>query len=117
MTIADFKTRFPEFSAVDDTRISLFIEDAEAEMSESAWGTLYSKGLAYLTAHLLTIGTKTGAGNSAPSNVLQSHSVEGVSESFAVPSMSEYNSTLSSTSYGAEYVRLRRLISAGALSV
>lgn len=116
MTAADFKTRFPEFSTVDDTRIELFIADAILEMSAAAWGTLYEKGQAYLTAHLLTMATSTESGNSGTLNALASHSVEGVSESFAVPS-SDGSNTYQATAYGQEYYRLVKIISIGNVSI
>lgn len=116
ITPADFKARFTEFASVEDTRVQLFIDDAELEMSESAWGNIYDKGLAYLTAHLLTISDLTASGNSGSLNALASRAVDGVSESFATPTMDD-NNNIASTSYGQEYARLLRLIGRGAYVV
>ena len=116
ITPADFKVRFPEFSEVDDERIQLFIDDAIPELSESVWGNLYDKGLAYLSAHFLTLGTISSSGDSGSLNALASHSVEGVSESFAVPNQdSGINSSFNSTKYGQEYYRLLKLLGIGAV--
>jgi len=119
ITPTDFKARFPEFSLIDDVRVQIFIDDAALEMSESAWNILYNKGLAYLTAHLLTIANKSEAngGSGGTNNPVASHSVEGVSESFAVPTLDDATNNITSTSYGQEYARLLRLIGRGAFVV
>ena len=118
MTPLDIKARFTEFSSIDDARIQIFIDDATLEMSESVWGSLYNKGLAYFTAHLLTISGKTASGNSGSLNTVASKAVEGVSQSFTTPSdISVKNSSYLSTAYGQEYYRLLKLVSKGIRSV
>lgn len=117
ITAADFKTRFTEFASVDDARINLFIADAVLELNEAAWGSLYNKGLLYLTAHLLQIGTNTANGNSGSVSQVASQSVEGVSISYNAIGQNSSTSDLSflSTAYGQEYARLKKIISTGAI--
>jgi|AntRauTorckE6833_2_1112554.scaffolds.fasta_scaffold154254_2 hypothetical protein len=110
-----FKTRFPEFFETDDERVQLFIGDAVAELSESAWGTRYDVGICYLAAHLLAIGIATELGDPSGLSPLASGGADGLSASFA---KSAYTNTSQeywqSTSYGKEFMRLKRTLFAGA---
>lgn len=105
-----FITRFPEFTAVAEARIQLFLDEALLEIRESDWGAFYNKGLNLYTAHLLTLGNQTsaaagGAGGSlAP---ITSRAVGDVSISFANPATSGWDQAwLCSTSYGQEFYNL-----------
>ena len=111
MTPSEFKDRYPEFSAVADSRVTMFLDDAALELDVFRWGGFYLRGLAALAAHLLTIGTE---GMGSPSGAVSSRSVGDVSVSFAVDAS---NDVLASTAYGREYIRLRRFAGVGALVI
>lgn len=118
ITPADFKTRFPEYTSVDDARIQLFIDDAVLEIDEAAWGDLYDKGLLYLTAHFLTIAESTSSGNSGGVAQTASQSVDGVSIAYATPSADSASaSVFASTAYGQEFMRLKKLLGPAVYSV
>lgn len=106
-----FKTRFPEFDSVTDARIDLFIADAVVELEESSWGTRYDIALSYLTAHLLALANETASGNTGGIGPVASASADGLSVSYSRPT---YSSTTSayweSTSYGREFMRIKRTI-------
>lgn len=112
LTPAAFKARYPAFAETLDATIQAAIDDAVLEMNAAMWGSLYDRGAYALTAHLLTVSN--GAG-SAPIGGVVSRSVGDVSVTFAQRSTAMDD--LGSTSYGCEYVRLRKLISGGALHV
>jgi len=122
MTAEEFKLRFPEFAAVPDGRVDLFIADATIELCPTRWGARYEKGLAYLAAHYLAIALKNEAAGGAGSTVspLASRSVGDVSVSFATGSSGSagkgeefYNST----AYGQEYWALMQLVGIGVVVV
>lgn len=119
MTPTEFKARFPEFDSVDDSRIQVFIDDAELELDEGVWGTWYEKGLAYLTAHFLTIANQTAAGASGSTGgPVASRSVGDVSISFARgASTGATEDYFNSTSYGQEYFRMVNIVGVRALAV
>lgn len=113
MTIdpASFKIRFPEFDSVDDTRIQLFLDDAEVILNPVFWGDKYDMGQAYLAAHFLVIGTNSEAGSTSPSSGVASKSVDGVSISYNNPTPnSEADAYYLSTSYGQRYLALRKTL-------
>ncbi len=118
---ATFKIRFPEFSSVADSRVQFFLDDAELEVGEAAWGTLYEKGVFLLAAHLLKLDqirqdTDTDSGDSG-SNVT-SRSVGDVSVSFAkATAQSVTDDWYLQTSYGVEYLRLKRRMGMGCVAV
>ena len=121
MTIsaANFKLRYTEFDSVDDARVEIFLDDAALEISESIWGTLYSRGVYALTAHLLTLNDKSAAGGgSSTVGPVTSRAVGDVSVSFGLAAVkSKSDEYLGSTLYGSEYLRLKGLICHGAIAI
>lgn len=124
-TVADFRTRFPEFS--DDTdfpdaRVQLFLDDAAncyMGTTESRWCDKYDFAQAYLAAHLLKIGTDQEAGaSSANSGPINSKSAGGVSVTRTSSDMSNVSGTeawISTTSYGRQYLNIRNTCFVGTI--
>ena len=122
LTPADFKARYPEFDSVDDARIQTFLDEAQLEVGEVPWGTLYEKGVFLLTAHLVVIDQRnqTSSGSGVPSpGQLASRKVGDVAVSFATQTTSPDGSDewYLSSSYGAEYLRLKKRKGIGAVAV
>ena len=109
VTPADIKTRFPEFVDVDDNRIQLFIDDATATATVNTKCPNSDLMIAYLTAHLLTLGTQTEAGDTTPIQTIASESVGDVSRSFGgTTSASSNDNFYTGTAYGMRYLDLRK---------
>ena len=107
VTPADIKLRFPEFATVDDARIQLFIDDATDTVNTKCHNS--DLMVAYLTAHLLTLGTQTEAGDTTPIQTIASESVGDVSRSFGgTTSASSNDNFYTGTSYGMRYLDLRK---------
>ena len=115
-TIADFRSRFPEFASdVDypDGRVQLFLTDAQTlymGTGETRWGNRYNIAQAYLAAHLLYTAEAAEAGDaSATVGAISSKSVDGVSVSRAVTSRDNSfgDDALSTTYYGQQYLVIR----------
>ena len=107
------KALFPEFSAVNDVRIQALLDIANLSVSQKVWGSAYAPGMAYLVAHLLKrSGAATGvSGGSSNAGTVSSEKVGELQRSYSAPggsSSSGEDSLLSTTSYGMEYLRLRR---------
>lgn len=121
LTPADFKIRFPEFEEIDNTRIQFFLNDAVLEVSESAWGTLYEKGVMSLSAHLLSISQSNQEDDDSDDGEtgnITSKSIGDVSYSFAkATSESSSDDWYLQTSYGAEYLRLKKRVGMGIVAV
>jgi hypothetical protein len=118
ITPADFKVRFPEFISVADSRIQLFIVDAELELNVLKWCDRYDKGISYLTAHYLSIALKTATGLTGSVNPVASRSVGDVSISFANKSSeSQTEAYYNSTVYGQEYWNMLQFVGLGAAVV
>ena len=104
-----FKIRFPEFDGVADARVQLFIDDADSELSESAWGEKYERAVSYLAAHLLALGQETASGNVNGLSPIASASADGLSTGFAKTAYTDVSmGQWESTSYGRELLRLKR---------
>ena len=114
MVIAsDFKARFTEFNSVDDARIDLFIEDAYLQVG-STWGKLQDLGVLYLSAHLLTLATKSASGISSAVDTVASKSVEGVSISYATQSpTNDKQAYYMTTTYGQRFLELSKMVNVG----
>jgi hypothetical protein len=107
MTPAQFKDRFAEFATVSDSRIQLFLDEAALSVNVSLWGIKADLGQAYLAAHLLTIDKRGGSG---AAGMVTSEKVGDLSRNYAAPNTGALDPTLSATSYGIEFLRLRRSI-------
>ena len=84
-TLANFRILFPEFDAIDDVRIQLYIDDAIDELSKANWGKCWGKAVLYYAAHQLQLsidrieaGGDSGGGSGSQIGVLTSAVVEGV---------------------------------------
>lgn len=114
VTPSGFKIRFPEFALVEDARIQLFLDDSETEINLDTWGDYYDRGISYLTAHLLTIATKTAGGVSSEmlGNVIRKKVGE-IEIAYADPGVvGSYNAGFfQNTAYGIEFSRLCELVS------
>jgi hypothetical protein len=89
-------------SSLSDDEIQTFLDLAKAWVGEAAWGSKYPVALAYMAAHLATLSSQKGAGQ------MTSESVGPVSKSYA--SHGGSGDELSTTSYGATFLSLRKSI-------
>ena len=106
MTPVLIKTYFPEFASTSDAFIQLYIDQAILCVNVNRWGNKSEWGIAYLTAHLLTIINRGGSGQSG---AVTQESVGDLSRSYGtVTPINE--SEYSTTNYGREYLRLRKTI-------
>ena len=117
-TPANFKTRFPEFSSIDDARIQIFIDDSLLVLNETTWGTLYSLAVCYLTAHYLALGEASSGGDEGTVGPVASQAVDGTSISFnSFSPTSEFSSFYNSTQYGQRFYTLIKSLGVMAVSV
>lgn len=100
------KELFPEFESEPDSRISILISIASKSVSEGVWGDLTDPATGYLTAHLLAMSKRGASGGSGPVTM---EKVGELSRGYGQLSV-DGNAELASTVYGAEYLRLRRMI-------
>lgn len=123
-TVADIRLRFEEFSDVDmysDAKIQMMIEDSILVYmgdQESRWCGKYNYAQAYLVAHLLKSATDSAAGDSnSKAGSITSKSAGGVSVTRGSVSKdrSDQDDFLSSTSYGQQFLIVRRSCFAGVL--
>lgn len=120
LTPADFKIRYPEFDSVLDARVQFMLDDAALEVSEARWGTLNEKGVMLLAAHLLSIDQDNNDSDddSGGEGNLASKSIGDVSYSFSkATSESSSDDWYLSTSYGSEYLRLKKRVGMGVVAV
>lgn len=116
-----FKARYPEFSALDDTIVQTALDDADEEINVDVWGTRAAKGESALAAHLLvTRGALNdpGATGMQGSGPVQNMKVGDVSLSFDVNAIARgveqgLEVALATTKYGLEYTRLLKSLAAG----
>lgn len=105
VTAADVKEIATEFAAVADSRVSLFLSEAETRTNRGNWGRKADRGVIYLTAHLLEMDALQ---SSAPAGPLKSRRVHDVAWAYADSAFSDDG--LSSTAWGRRHLELRGLI-------
>lgn len=127
VSVADFRSSFPEFSDVadyPDTNIQYWLDFEKLMFNEARWGDLMPKGVMLFAAHNLSLqrgriqAAASGRAPGAATGVLSSKSVSKVSASYDVGVAAEegagvYNLTV----YGQQYIHLARLIGAGPVQI
>lgn len=106
----EFNEIFPEFNHIGSTRRRFLYDSAENNVSEKAFGGVYTEAVYYLAAHKMTcLGTEqAGEGN------VQSEKAGDLSRTYSNVSGEE---DLSSTKYGLEFLRLRKSKVVGAMAL
>lgn len=116
-TLADFRTRFPEFESISDAVVELNIDDAELEVS-TGFGTYQDVATLFLAAHFLVLSTDAASGANGSVGGLASDSVDGVSQSFVTAAAKNQNDQLlSSTVYGQRFLAYRDKVSVGNVQI
>lgn len=108
ITVADIKTRFPEFAGLDDGVIAQYLAEAERNHNAGQWGGKSDDGLAYQTAHLLACFA-AGEDSEPGSGPISSEREGEVAVSYAVSDRVK-DSAFGSTKYGRWYLELRKTI-------
>jgi len=94
----------PEFATKDDSVVQVFLDRAALYLSESVFGTLYDTAVLYLAAHMMTI-TFRGSGDAGK---IVKKKVGDIEVQYSNNSAKGAAETLSETSYGREFMRIRR---------
>lgn len=106
ITASQLKATFPEFSAVAEATIDIWIAQAGNRIADAAWGVKRDDGALFLTAHLLKLsidGSVHDAGPVSSEKTLSTSASYSVGDAFT-------NDALGSTSYGRYYIGLRRTV-------
>ena len=102
------RTVAPEFNGVSDEIVQTWIELTAEILSKTAFGTQYPQALVYLTAHRMKMGA---FGNIADRTGVVSYTEGATSVSFGNNTgVAGAESSLSFTTYGMEYLRLKQTI-------
>lgn len=113
-TVAQFKARFPEYSAVDELRVQLFLDDVALIMgAESRWLSFFDVVQAYYAAHFLTIAEQTESGDSGITAPTKRQEVDDVVIESAVGDVEPTFDELYSTAYGKRVIFYRKICFAG----
>ncbi len=118
MTLAEFLAIFPEFTSFNPARITFWLSVTVNMIDPTRWGALSQQGQALLTAHFAMIDQQN---QNAPTQgqvngPISSKSVAGVSvtkdtQAVVMEKAGHYNAT----NYGQQYVRLMKMMGAGAV--
>lgn len=106
VTVAYFRTLFPEFTKISDAALEIWISIVVTRVPASVWGTNTTYGQALLLAHMLTASGKAGLGSGG--GAVTAESVGDLSRSFATLGEGTGDQELLTTRYGQDFVALRR---------
>lgn len=107
LTVAVFRTLFPEFTKVTDAALEVWLPIAASRVPYTIWTTNTLYATALLLAHMLTASGKSGLGSGG--GAVTSESVGDLSRGFAtvgIPGGGDQE--LETTRYGQDFVALRR---------
>lgn len=115
MTAADFLNKFPEFQAVDETRIKIGLDEASLQITEKIWGRFYEVGVLHLAAHILAMQgalSTEATNNPQPLREIGSKAVGSLSVSYT-SGKTGFESESGSyylTKYGQRFLELKKLV-------
>lgn len=109
LTVAEFKEIFPQFASIADVAIQFHLDCLS--VSESVFGDCYKRAAYLLLAHVVT-EIIVRAGSSGP---VTSERVGNLAKTYGTSANS--SSSLSTTSYGVEYLRLVKLHASGGTTI
>lgn len=115
-TVAEFKTRFPEFAAVAEATVQMVLDEATADVGPTWLERDRTPGVLHLTAHLLTAQgsgvSGAGGGGAAVTGAIKRRKVGDTETEFAgVAGGAATGGALDfyrSTAYGVRYLSLMR---------
>lgn len=120
LTLGSFRARFPEFGAIADATVQVYIDDALADLEQGIWGSESNadRATAFLAAHrLATELDSAGGATTGQVGALASATADGVSSTYVMPEgLSGDDLALWSTAYGQRFLDLRRRYVMGFLS-
>lgn len=115
--VDEFKLRYPQFSEISDSLISIYLHDAKTEVSAPRWGKLYKRGLFALVAHFLKLRELSDINEGYAAKNVVSESAGGLSVTYGQVSADGSLADYHLTAYGKEYMRLLALVGIGVLVV
>ena len=108
------RTIAPEFEELEDTVLQTWLDLTQPLVSKSAFGAAYEQAVAYLAAHRMKmagLGAEGAFGNIADRAGVVSYTEGATSVSFGNNTgVAGVESSLSLTTYGMEYLRLKQAI-------
>ena len=104
----------PEYASMIDADLDVFAAEAEIEVSLKAFGKFYDRAVALITAHLIAMSEryKTMGGNSATGQ-LSKTKVGDLERQFLSSGDSGKNGSYDLTTYGTEFIRIRKKVLMG----
>lgn len=113
--LATFRALFPEFAAVPDATVEVYLDMNGEGLSAAAWGRCYAKAVLYYSAHELSLALQReqsaaeNGGIADAGGVLQAGHEEGIAFTFAKRASSDATDEwLALTPYGQAYAALKR---------
>lgn len=116
LTYQEFLLRFPELEGVEEVLFNFYLEDAKVEMGtvEERWVNFYNMAQAYLIAHYITLYKRRQSGNGSATYPVKQKEVDDVVVAYGVGDVKPNQVDLFTTTiYGQEYIRWRRMAFAG----
>ena len=108
----------PEFASKSDTVINTFADEAYLELSESVWGKRHPRAWALITAHLMAMADKSSKGSDKSTGQLRKTKVGQLEREYDVTADSNSkDGSYNLTTYGKEFIRLRKQVLIGPIIV
>ncbi|MGF6878363.1 DUF4054 domain-containing protein [Paraburkholderia sp. MM5477-R1] len=119
ITVADVRARFRDASEpFDDDEIEVAIADTRPYFDLERWGGFYQRAACALVMHFLAMGRAAERTGGKPSLPATSKKAGEVQIGYAAPTfMTGDDAWLAATTWGQEYLQLRRIVGAGGLVV
>jgi hypothetical protein len=118
LTPADIKNRFPEFAALSDPMIQMYLDDAYLEVDEPRANIYYDLLIYYLVAHYLALSVQNTQGMNRGSGLVTSMHVGDTTIGFSSKqTTSNADFYYEQTAYGLKFLRYQTFCGGGGMSV
>ena len=91
----------PEYVSLDAARFAILLPIAEEFIDDTLWGDKADYGVAMILAHMVKVSERNGKGGAVSSEKIGNYAV-------TYADNLQHDSELGSTSYGQEYLRVRK---------
>jgi len=120
MSVTRLRILYPEFAdltAYPDAVADIFYQEAQKELCRDTWATFFERGTMALAAHLMAVAKRSanGANSAFGAGVANINNIKTGDEQVAFAAVgaatgSPHETSLRTTPYGLEYIRLAERI-------
>lgn len=110
-SLTTFRALIPEFAAVVDATVSVYLSVATLQHNTTSWGAMFETAMVYFAAHLMSLDPTLGTSGASGLGPIKSQKDGDLSRSYgtiaAASGSTAADEELSQTMYGRRFLQIR----------